>query len=248
MSNVILDKLHPVARERIAPFLEKVLSNYQEKIHSIYITGTAITDDFDPKTSNVNSLFVLKNMDLRFLKVLAPLGKKYGKRRIAAPLIMTPEYIKTSLDTFPVEFLNFKLIHATAFGEDILNDIEISRMDLRHQTERELKVKLIWLRQSYISSAGDKKALTQNLINSISSYMPLFRGIIVLLGKEPPIRQIEVIHVLNEASGMNADIFAKVLQGKREKIRLSGEDLNAIFENHYSVVEKLGKIIDAIKE
>jgi len=244
----MLDKLHSVARQRIAPFLKEVLNNYQEKIHSIYITGTAITDDFDPKGSDVNSLFVLKNMDIQFLKMLAPLGKKYGKNRIAAPLIMTPEYIKTSLDVFPIEFLNFKLIHATVFGEDILKDIEINRMDLRQQTERELKVKLIWLRQSYISSAGDGKALTQNLVNSISGYIPLFRGIIVLLGKEPPIKWADVIRALNEASGINTDTFAKVLQGKHEKIRLPVEGLNAIFEDYYSVVERLGKIIDAIKE
>ena len=68
---------------------------------------------------------------------------------------MTPEYIRTSLDVFPVEFLNFKLIHATVFGEDIFESLEINRMDLRRQCERELKVKLVSLRQGYISSLGD---------------------------------------------------------------------------------------------
>ncbi len=248
MPNVNLAKLNPVAREKIKPFLEEILNKYLGKIHSIHVTGTCITDDFDIKRSDVNSIFVLKEMDLKFLELIAPLGKKYGKNKVAAPLIMTPEYIERSLDVFPIEFLNFKLIHATAFGDDIFKNIEINRMDLRHQCERELKTKLIWLRQGYISSLGNRKILTDDFVNSISGYIPLFRGIIVLLGKEPPVRQVEVITALAEASGISTDVFAKVLRKKHEKIKLSIEELNTIFEDYYAAIEKLGKIVDDIKE
>ncbi len=248
MPNINLVKLNPVAREKIKPFLEEILIKYMGKIHSIHVTGTCITDDFDIKRSDVNSIFVLKEMDLKFLELIAPLGKKYGKNKVAAPLIMTPEYIERSLDVFPIEFLNFKLIHATAFGDDIFKNIEINRMDLRHQCERELKTKLIWLRQSYISSLGNRKILTEAFVNSISGYIPLFRGIIVLLGKEPPVKQVEVITALAEASGISTDVFAKVLREKHEKIKLSIEELNTIFEDYYAAIEKLGKIVDDIKE
>ena len=101
MPDLILEKLKPAAAKRIKPFLEELLTGYREKIDSIHITGTAVTDDFDEKISDVNSVIVLVKMDLKFLELLAPLGKKYGKQRVAAPLIMTPEYIKSSLDVFP---------------------------------------------------------------------------------------------------------------------------------------------------
>lgn len=248
MPNINLVKLNPVAREKIKPFLEEILNKYLGKIHSIHVTGTCITDDFDIKRSDVNSIFVLKEMDLKFLELIAPLGKKYGKNKVAAPLIMTPEYVERSLDVFPIEFLNFKLIHATAFGDDIFKNIEINKMDLRHQCERELKTKLIWLRQGYISSLGNRKILTEDFVNSISGYIPLFRGIIVLLGKESPVKQVEVITALAEASGISTDVFAKILREKHEKIKLSIEELNTIFEDYYAAIEKLGKIVDDIKE
>lgn len=247
MPDLNLEKIKPVARERIKPFLEEILSKHTEKIHSIHVTGTAVTDNFDPKTSDVNSIFVLKEMDLKFLELIAPMGRKYGKTKVAAPLIMTPEYIKTSLDVFPVEFLNFRLIHATVIGEDILENIEISRMDLRHQCERELKSKLIWLRQGYLSSLGNSKTLTESFVNSITGYIPLFRGIIVLLGKEPPVKHGDVLSELAEASGVNTYVFAKVLKEKREKIKLSIEELNTIFEDYYAATEKLGNLVDEIK-
>ncbi len=221
MPSLNLKRLNTVARQKIQPFLEEISSKYAEKIHSIHVTGTSITDDFDVKSSDVNSIFVLKEMDLKFLELIAPLGKKYGKHRVAAPLIMTPEYIKSSLDVFPIEFLNFKLIHATVSGEDILETVEIDRMDLRHQCERELKTKLIWLRQGYISSSGNRKILTEGFVNSIAGYIPLFRGIIVLLGQKPPLLQSEVTTALSEAADVNTDVFTRVLREKREKIKLS---------------------------
>lgn len=247
MSDLALDKLQPAAAKKIAPFLDEIVNDYQEKIHSIHITGSAITDDYNDKVSDVNSIFVLKEMDLAFLELLAPLGKKYSKHSVAAPLIMTPYYIKTSRDVFPIEFLNFKLIHSTVFGEDILESIEINKTDLRHQCERELKVKLIWLRQGYISSLGNRKTLTEGFVNSIAGYIPLFRGIIALFGKEPPLRQREVIIALSEATSINTDVFARVLKEKHHKIKLTIEELNTIFEDYYAATEKLGKIIDELQ-
>jgi hypothetical protein len=242
-----MEKLKPAAAKNIKPFLDEILNKYNENIHSIYITGTAITDDFNEKTSDVNSVIVLKEMNLKFLELLSLLGKKYSRQKVAAPLIMTPEYIRTSLDVFPVEFLNFKLIHATVFGEDILEGLEINRMDLRRQCERELKVKIVSLRQGYISALGDGKILTEGLAKHITGYMPLFRGIIVLLGKQPPVRQNDVIQGLSEAAKMNTDVFTKVLRVKQDKMKLSIQELNSIFENYYTATEKLGRIVDEIK-
>jgi hypothetical protein len=247
MSIIDLSKLNKKAMERVRPFFEEILSGYKDRIHSIHVTGSAITDDFNLKRSDVNSIFVLNEMDLKFLELLAPLGKKYGKHKVAAPLIMTPGYIKTSLDVFPVEFLNFRLIHETVYGEDIFKEIEISLNDLRHQCERELKSKLIWLRQGYISSQGDRKILTEGFVSSITGYIPLFRGIIHLLGKEPPVRQKDVVMSLSDATGVNTDVFAKVLSEKDEKVKHSIEELNTIFEDYYAATEELGRIVDEIK-
>lgn len=247
MPDLALNQLKSAAAKNVRPFLDELLAGYLEKMHSVYVTGTAITDDFDEKISDVNTLVVLKEMDLGFLELLAPLGKKYGRHRVAAPLIMTPEYILSSLDVFPIEFLNFKLIHSAVFGEDLFQDLQIDKMDLRHQCERELKVKLIWIRQSYLRAQGDRKLLTAGFVDSITGYIPLFRGIIHLFGKTPPVKQSDVIAALAAESKVNTDVFAKVLREKHQKAKLSMDDLNTMFEEYYAATEKLGKIVDEIK-
>jgi hypothetical protein len=241
-------KLHDAAVERFKPFQDEILKRHKDNIHSITITGSSLTDDFDSEKSDVNSVLVLNRMDLEFLEVLASLGKTYGKKGISAPLIMTPDYVMHSLDVFPLEFLNIKLLHETVFGEDIFQNLVIDRKDLRLQCERELKVRLIGLRQGYISSMGDAKILSDMFINTIAGYIPLFRGVILIFGKEPPLRNEDVLQVLEDVSGVGTQVFGTVLKQKRLKTKMAMTYLNAVFKDYYAAVEKLGDITDGIED
>ena len=241
-------KLNDAAAERFKPFQDEILKNHEHHIHSITITGSSLTDDFDHEKSDVNSVLVLHKMDLGFLEVLASLGKTYGKKGMSAPLIMTPEYVLRSLDVFPMEFLNIKLLHETLYGEDLFQNLEIDRKDLRLQCERELKVRLIGLRQGYISSMGDARILSDLFFNTISGYIPLFRGIILLFGQEPPLRNQDVLQVIEDVSGVNTQVFETVLKQKRQKTKMAITHLNAIFKDCYAAVEKLGDITDGIED
>jgi hypothetical protein len=247
MSDINLERLSPVVAEKTEPFVKEILEEHSRNIHSIHIVGSSLTPDYDEKTSDINSIVVLKIMDLKFVEFIAPFGRTCKKKGIAAPLLMTPNYITGSLDVFPIEFLSFKLIHETVFGEDILKDIEIEAEDLRHQCEREIKSKLIGLRQGYISSLGDRQILTESFVDSIAGYMPLFRGIIFLMGKEVPVRKAEVITALSDTTGVKTDIFGKVLDIKKGKLKPDKDELNTIFEDYYSATEKIGKLIDEHK-
>jgi len=247
MAEIILDKLQPVIARKTRPFFEYILNKYRENVHSIHIVGSSITGDFNEKTSDINSIVVLRQMDLKFVKFIAPLGKRYRKKGIAAPLIMTLDYISRSLDVFPIEFLDFKLIHETIFGEDILLDIEIHLSDLRNQCEREIKTKLIGLRQGYIASLGDKKIITDHIISLINGYIPLFRGIIFLMGEEPPLDKREVLTALSAQTGINTDILRKILDVKKGVSKFTKSDLDSVFEEYYTTTENISNIIDELQ-
>jgi hypothetical protein len=185
-------------------------------------------------------------MDLKFLESLAPMGKKLSRSGVAAPLIMTPEYISNSLDVFSVEFFSFQLSHHFAYGEeDLFANIEIKSSDLRYQCERELKVKLISLRQGYLSSMGDKKALRASFAGAITSYIPLFRGIIHLGGGEPPVLYDDVINALSKSTGVDCAVYSKALAIKRGG-KPDKAELDTLFENYYATTEMLCEYVDKI--
>ena len=83
MTCLSTDDLSPALREKISPFFHEILENSAPQIHSIYLVGSVLTEDYQEKTSKIDSVIVLKKMDLAFLDVLAPLGNKYGKKGLA---------------------------------------------------------------------------------------------------------------------------------------------------------------------
>jgi hypothetical protein len=248
MNTPNLAGLPPIVADKIAPMITDLLGHQAAGIHSIHIVGSAVIPDYDEKKSDINSVVVLHQMDLAFIEFLAPLGKKYGKKKIAAPLVMTPLYIEDSLDAFPVEFLDFKLIHRTIYGQDLFASLQILPSDLRLQCEREIKTKQIHLRQGYISSLGKKELLSALLVKSFTGSMALFRAIISLLGKEPPIPRQQVIHLFHEATGVDTAVFEQILLLKSGSVKLSEQDLRSLFERYYNTLEAIGKIIDALPQ
>lgn len=244
MEKIILSGVNPIVADRIGSMVGEIVKEHPQNVHSFHIVGSAVLPDYNEKLSDINSVVVLHNMDLKFIAFLAPLGKKYGKKKIAAPLVMTPKYIRDSLDAFPIEFLDFVLVHKTVYGEDILRDIQIEKLPLRLQCEREIKTKLIGLRQGYISSLGRKERLSAVLVRSITGTMALFRAIITLLGKEPPVSRAAVVKTFGEATALETEIYEKLLMLKAGTVKPSEQDLHDLFGRYYNALESVGKIID----
>ncbi len=243
---ISLESLNPFVSKRIEPFIREILKEYGESIHSIHIVGSAATPDFNEKTSDINSIIVINDMSFDFIEFLAPLGRKYGKKRLASPIIMTPEYIKNSLDVFPIEFYEFKLIHKTVYGLDIFNGLNIKKEDLRLQCEREIKSKLMGIMRGYILSAGDKKLIRETLLRSFTGCIPLFRALILLAGKEPPILRNDVIRTLQEIT-TETMVYEELMLLRNKKIKPSKAELDRIFEDYYKSLENLSIFIDRLK-
>jgi len=231
---------------RIEPFFHKIIQPENNNVLSVALVGTVLTSDYIHNVSDINSVVVLKNMELGFLKILSAQGKAAKKNKIAAPLIMTKHYIDTSLDTFPIEFLNFSLLHQTIYGENCLSKLTIHPQDLRLQLEREMKSRLIGLRQSYLSSLGDKKVLGQELSHFLSSLIPLFRSFIFLKKAAPAIGYKEVISQFHDISGFDGSPFEQALEIRRQT-HPAKLDIEMLFEKIYWASEKLSEYVDALE-
>jgi hypothetical protein len=245
MQNLLFESIPVEAANRIRPFFEAILGGCPERVQSLYVTGSAVASDFSEKTSDINSLIVLDEIHFDFFKFLAPLGKKFKSKGIAAPLVMTPSYINESLDVFPMEFLELKLIHKTAYGNDMVKDLEIDPKLLRLQCEREIKTRLIGLWQGYISSFGETDIIASLLWRSVKGCMPLFRSIIFLMGKEPPLKKIDVINSLNGTAHVDKEVFIKALLLKEKRFK-DREEVLSLFESYYGNLETIAGIVNAL--
>lgn len=241
-----LDRVSPAVRAKAAPFLEELVKVAGADLHSLHLVGSAVTSDWSAAHSDINTLLVLRDMDLAVLEAIAPLGKRFKGSGIAPPLVMDLGYLNASLDVFPMEFLELRLIHETVLGEDILAGVSIDRGDLRRQCEREVKSRLIGLRQGYLRALGEPKALTEALVRFLAGYQPLARSILVLLDKEPPLPRAAAFAALAAAVGPDAGVFAEVLAVKEGREKPDSAGVRDIFERCHKATERLGRIVDEL--
>ena len=247
MTCLRIEYLSPSLREKISPFFHDLLKNSAPHIHSIYLVGSVLTEDYLEKVSDINSIIVLQKMNFAFLDTLATLGKKYRKKGLAVPLIMDPVYLQSSLDVFPLEFLNFKLVHQAIYGEDLLAGLEINQQELGYQCGRELKGKIVWLQRNYVSSLGDKKVLAANIVSHMGGYLPLLRGILHLLGQEPPPGLKKVLDLLSKSTGIETGVFEEIYAIKKNLTKPSKEEISQLFARFYQATESLAEVVDGIQ-
>ena len=97
-----LDAVDPAMREPIRRYAEHVRKHAGEKALGLTLFGAIAAGSFDAGKQAAANVLVLDAIDLEVLKRLAAEGHKFGNLGIAAPLVMTPDFIRALLDTFPL--------------------------------------------------------------------------------------------------------------------------------------------------
>jgi hypothetical protein len=241
---VNLEKLNSHVKKVLVPFSQAMIALHGDNLKSISLYGSAVGEDFIPKKSNVNLLLVMERIDPPDLKMSLKLIKQ-GRKKGIIPLLFTIEHIKSSTDTFPVEFLEMKENYVLIYGKDILGELEVNSRNVRHQCEQQLKGGLIRLYQVYLEIGMREKRIRALLINSLTSFIPIFRSLLRLKGKALPVKKRDIISDLEREFTVNGGIFLKVLEMKEgKKVK---DNLEKLFDDYLEEVEKLCIISDRME-
>lgn len=249
MTDTCLQELHQQAGGILGSFVQETVAAFPREVISAAATGSCLTGDYVPGKSDINSVLVIREMNPAFLDFLASMGKRYGKKRLRAPLVMTPEYIGRSLDVFPVEFLDIKLIHETIYGDDLFNDLEIGKPLLRLQCERDLKAKLIHLHQGYISCSGGGRGLRALLIDAYPGFFPLLRAMlsIVRTDKTPSLPKASVLTDIEADFGITMEPLREIRAlAMKRGFGLDWNTPKTIFTELYRITHDLSLAVDKL--
>ena len=233
-----LDRIAEPMRAATEQYAKLVADLAGPNAKALTLFGALVAGTFDASRHTARSVLVVDRVDLAMLRRLAEQGTKLGKARIAAPLIMTPQYIKTSCDTFPLELIEIKQRYLTLFGEDYFKDLTFDDAHVRLQCERELKVLLIGLRQGLLAAAGRVKLLNALEQDIGDGLMRTLRGILWLKSDHDPKPTPKVLEEIEK-------IVDRKLTGIRTALDPSSPHGWAEFEDIYRDVEAIGEIADA---
>jgi hypothetical protein len=231
--------------EPVALLVNQLTAALTDNLDSVTLIGSALTTDFHPRVSDINTVVVLHREDMAALRAVASLGKTLQKKRLAAPLLMTLSYIERSRDVFGIELLDFQLTHCTVLGEDPFATLAFARGDVRLQCERELKATLSRLRQGYIA-AGVQKGLVQDLlIAAIKGLAPLLRALLWMKNIERPSTMEATFRKSGEVFAADLDHAIAVTRQRYESA--DGGDIESAFESVYAAIDELATRVDTME-
>ena len=220
---------------------------FKEDLVSVALYGSAAGDEYRPGLSDINLLVVVAPEGLSALDRLAPFHKAWQKKRAASPLVLSREEMEASLDAFPLEFLNMRLLHRTLEGPDLLEGLELNPADLRLQCERELRGKMLMLRRAVISSDGREERLRFTVLSSIKAFAAIFRGVLILLGRDPAGLSSDRVltAAAQELNLKDGAVFSSLWDLREAKKRPKGE-ITDLVRRYLRVIAEAARKVDGL--
>jgi len=161
MTTVALTTLTPPVQASLRDLGQTLAGLYGEKLLCLAAYGSAVEKIHDPGQSGIETVMVLSQVDLAMMRSLSQHGAKLGARGITAPLALTPDDIKASYDTFPLEIIEIHQSHVVVTGRDFFESVEIQPEHVRLQCEREFKRIMLRIRQGVLAAAGHEQILVE---------------------------------------------------------------------------------------
>lgn len=212
-----------------------------DELISVVLYGPAAHGEEYTSIPQLHLLIVLRDVDPATLRRLGPALRKWLRERQPWPRIFTPDILAQSVDVFPIEFSDIQRHHRVLHGANVLADLHVEGANLRAQCERELREKMMRLREAYVECEGRAKLLREVLVTSFASFAFILRGCLQLFGAPVPTRNLEVVTAFCERAGLSGACFAAVEALARGASGTA--DLEALFADYY---ETLTQIVDRV--
>jgi hypothetical protein len=239
-------KIPDKPQDVFVPLTEDYQKVFGKDLISLILYGSAAGGHYVKGKSDINLLVVLTPESVNKLEDFLATVKSWKKSRVAVPLVMTRAFIESSLDCYPIEFLNMKNSHILIYGENVLEKLNFKPEDLRLQIERELKGKLILLRQSYLETEGNTRQLKQLISRSLTAFISIFNALLYLKQESAPRQRRDTIKEIAKLFAIDARVFLSCADIKEDVDKFSGEEVADIFKKYLQEVEKICNIVDGL--
>ncbi|HYV84844.1 MAG TPA: nucleotidyltransferase domain-containing protein [Patescibacteria group bacterium] len=216
------------------------------RLRSVVLYGSAARDDFHEGASDLNLVVVTDLLDPATLEALSGPVHAWVRKRQPPPRLMTPEIVADAADVYAIEFLDLRSHRVVLHGEDPFGAVVVRPDLLRVQCERELREKLMRLREAYLETHASRSRLRRLLIESYSTFTALFRGCLHLMGQTPPARNADVAAAFCARAGIDGAPFSAIA-AMRQGGAQPDVDLKTLFARYYEQLGRAVGVLDAFR-
>ena len=191
----------------------------------------------------LTAMALVATLTLTDLEACARVASEWSRRGIATPLLLPDEEFRESLDAFPLEYGEIVRAHEVLFGSSPFAQVTIDKDDLRRACETQVKSHLLHLRESYMESGANPKAVAQLVSASAAAFGALLRNVARLSGVHSSSRMDTSLEGAR-ITGLSERVVADVLALERPST-IPQSDPARLFPDYLAAVEQLARAVDS---
>lgn len=143
-------------------FAENISLRLGEDLVAVFLYGGVARGNFDPQSSNLNLLVVLREVSRSALDDLAAALPRKDESDLSL-LTLAESELAECVEVFATKFFDIRGHHILLYGRDVLTPLVISPERLVRQARRELVNLKLRLRQTYLGSRENEEQLSTAL-------------------------------------------------------------------------------------
>lgn len=232
-------------RKGLERFCSELVGLYGADLLSITAFGSAAGGDFLESSSDVNLLVICRDLDIADLRDAARLARRWRKARRITPRFLSWRNLVNGARYFQVDLLGMRAAHVVLFGNDLLDDLPVSRADLHWQVAHEIKRMRMRVKQQYWMASGDPAALARVLRQRFASLVHLLRALLWLRSGRVVVTRGEVLADAVRELGVDAAFVERMAARRGGGRGLRGEEAAAAFEDLMRVIRLVDELVDA---
>jgi len=244
----VIEGLPDEIQKRLQTYVKDVKGRFGEQLEGMLLYGSAVRGEFLPGRSNLNILLLVSSYDSAVLKQYSALHRQWSKEQIVVPLFMTEEELHISAAVFPLEFLEIQEHHRVLGGCDPFIGFHVKTDRLREAVVQGLMSHLLRLRQRYVEGGGSDDATTILLPLSITSTLPLLRGVQRLLGRPVLSHSDAVIKDVAEQLKLDLQGLLDAVLLKRGQISPGPHEVPRLFDRYLQAATRLTRAVEQLPQ
>ena len=201
-----------VVQDALKGLVDDLRATHGDNLASVVVYGSAAAGDHIELRSDYNLLIALKRITPEDLRQAQAPMREWQRLGHPLPVYFTVEELSDAADVFPIEFHQMANARIVLYGHDPFEFVKLSDANLRHQTEYELRSKLIQLRRLYIPASVSIEKLCDLMSDSLSSFASLFRAVLMLHGQEAPVSKPDCVRATAKLLRLEPAPFERIFE------------------------------------
>ena len=229
---------------KLDELVQKLRAATAENLKAVILYGSAATEEFHSKHSDLNILCLVGQTDAAHLEALHDPVDWWIRRGQRPPLVFALEELRQSADIFTIELVDMKARHRILYGQNLLASISVPLHYHAIQVERELRTGWLRLRQAILAAPKKSKVYLEIMGSSFSAFAALFRHALIALGEAPAETKREAIDRISEFAAADPAGFQAILSLREGKLSAREIDAEKTIDQYFSLVEAVAEKFD----